>query len=127
MSYVSLTPLDLALSATLILINAALSWGFRLGLEKSLVIASLRMVVQLLLIGLVLKFVFAATSPLWTLIGVALGLVVAGYQLWELAKVGSKTARPGPMARTIARLPMPTGRAKGADRPPPRPGNTHEE
>jgi len=38
---------------------------------------------------------------------VALGLVVAGYQLWELTKVGSKTARPGPMARTIARLPMP--------------------
>jgi len=66
------------------------------------------------------------TSPLWTLIGVALGLVVAGYQLWELTKVGSKTARPGPMTRTIARLPMPTGRAKGAE-PPPRPGTDHEE
>jgi ATP synthase protein I len=46
------------------------------------------------------------TSPVLTLIGVALGLVVAGYQLWELAKVGSKTARPGPMTRTLARLPM---------------------
>jgi F0F1-type ATP synthase assembly protein I len=47
------------------------------------------------------------TSPVLTLAGVALGLVVAAYQLWELAKVGSKTARPGPMARTMARLPMP--------------------
>ena len=51
------------------------------------------------------------TSPLLTLLGVALGLVVAGYQLWELAKVGSKTARPGPMTRTLSRLPMPTGGA----------------
>jgi ATP synthase protein I len=48
------------------------------------------------------------TSPVLTLLGVALGLVVAGYQLWELTKVGSKTARPGPMARTISRLPMPS-------------------
>ena len=39
------------------------------------------------------------TSPVLTLLGVVLGLVVAGYQLWELAKVGSKTARPGPMTR----------------------------
>ncbi len=51
------------------------------------------------------------TSPILTLIGVVLGLVVAGYQLWELAKVGSKTAQPGPVTRTIARLPMPSPRA----------------
>ncbi len=51
------------------------------------------------------------TSPVLTLIGVALGLAVAGYQLWELAKVGSKTAQPGPVTRTIARLPMPSRRA----------------
>ncbi len=47
------------------------------------------------------------TSPVLTLVGVALGLAAAGYQLWELAKVGSKTTPPGPMARTIARLPTP--------------------
>jgi ATP synthase protein I len=51
------------------------------------------------------------TSPVLTLIGVALGLAAAGYQLWELAKVGSKTAQPGPITRTIARLPMPSPRA----------------
>lgn len=47
------------------------------------------------------------TSPVLTLLGVALGLAAAGYQLWELAKVGSKTQQPGPVTRTIARLPAP--------------------
>src|ERR687894_1665629 len=56
------------------------------------------------------------TSPVLTLIGVALGLATAGYQLWELAKVGSKTAKPGPMTRTIARLPMPSPRAARSPR-----------
>jgi ATP synthase protein I len=51
------------------------------------------------------------TSPVLTLLGVVLGLVVAGYQLWELTKVGSKTARPGPMTRTLSRLPLSSPRA----------------
>src|SRR5215204_3863538 len=51
------------------------------------------------------------TSPALTLVGVALGLVTAGYQLWELAKVGSKTAQPGPVTRAISRLPLPSPRA----------------
>ncbi len=46
------------------------------------------------------------TTPVLTFIGIALGLAAAGYQLWELAKVGSKTAQPGPVTRTIARLPI---------------------
>ena len=49
------------------------------------------------------------TSPVLTLLGVALGLVVAGYQFWELAKVGSKTARPGPMTRTFRACLCPRG------------------
>ena len=67
------------------------------------------------------------TSPVLTLSGVALGLIVAGYQLWELAKVGSKTERPGPMARTIARLPMPRGRAARSAGPPRHTGERDEE
>jgi F0F1-type ATP synthase assembly protein I len=46
------------------------------------------------------------TTPVLTLIGVALGLVVAGYQLWELAKVGNPKAQAGPVTRQIARLPV---------------------
>jgi ATP synthase protein I len=47
------------------------------------------------------------TSPVLTLIGVALGLAAAGYQLWELANLGSKTGQAGPVTRQLARLPMP--------------------
>lgn len=45
------------------------------------------------------------TTPLWTLVGVGLGLVVAGYQLWELTKIGVKDRRPGPLGRRLERLP----------------------
>ena len=51
MSYVSLTPLDIALAAALLFANGLISWGFRLRLEMSIAIAAVRMVVQLALIG----------------------------------------------------------------------------
>lgn len=78
--YVSLTPLDLALAAILILVNAGVSLGFRLGLERTLLWTSARMVVQLLLIGLVLKWIFAQTSPLWTLALASIMIAAAGYE-----------------------------------------------
>lgn len=43
MSYVPLTTPDLLLAATLLVINAAISWGFQLKLEKSIAIAVVRM------------------------------------------------------------------------------------
>lgn len=46
------------------------------------------------------------TSPVLTLIGVALGLAVAGYQLWELARLGNSKAKAGPVTRQIARMPL---------------------
>jgi F0F1-type ATP synthase assembly protein I len=46
------------------------------------------------------------TSPVFTLLGVALGLVTAGYQLWELAKVGNTKTQAGPLTRQLSRLPM---------------------
>ena len=44
----------LALSALLVMVNVGLSAALRLGLARSLLVASLRMVVQLLLVGFVL-------------------------------------------------------------------------
>ena len=72
------------------------------------------------------------TTPVLTFVGIALGLASAGYQLWELAKVGSKTERAGPMARTIARLPLPGSRPARSlhaqEQPqPPRERVRHEE
>ncbi len=56
--YVELTYWQVALAALLIVINAAISLALRLRMEKSLLIASLRTVVQLILVGLVLEWVF---------------------------------------------------------------------
>ncbi len=47
----------------------------------------------------------AGTSPVFTLIGVALGLIAAGYQLWELTQVGRGDRPAGPLGRQLARLP----------------------
>ena len=81
MSYVPLTPLDLALAAALLLVNAAVSWLFTLRLERTLAIAALRMVVQLALIALVLKFIFAQTSPVWTLLLALVMVSAAGVEV----------------------------------------------
>lgn len=56
--YVELTYLQVAMAALLIVINGAISVALRLRMERSLLIASIRTVVQLLLVGLVLESVF---------------------------------------------------------------------
>ena len=66
MSYIALNDLDLALAALLVVLNGGLSLALHLGLERQLAIATLRMIVQLLLVGLVLEVLFSLVSPLWT-------------------------------------------------------------
>jgi putative ABC transport system permease protein len=70
-------PLDasrLTLAALLILVNVSLSAVLRLGLGRQLLIASARMVTQLLLVGFVLEWLFSqSNAPLI----VSLGLVMA--------------------------------------------------
>jgi len=63
MSFITLSYWDIALAACLLIFNAALSMAFQLGLGKRLLIAGLRMAVQLTLVGLVLKTLFALASP----------------------------------------------------------------
>lgn len=65
---------DLAMAASLLLINGLLSWRLALKLERPLAVSAVRMVVQLVLVGLVLKQLFALGSPVLTL-GVALVMV----------------------------------------------------
>jgi len=81
MTYVALSYGDLAVAATLILVNGAISLAFRLGVARHLAIAATRMIVQLGAVGFVLKFIFTQTSPLWT-IGLALVMIaVAGREV----------------------------------------------
>lgn len=56
--YVEISFLHVALAALLILINGGISVALQLKLERTLAIASLRTIVQLLLLGLVLEWVF---------------------------------------------------------------------
>jgi putative ABC transport system permease protein len=81
MSPVPLDPVSLGLASVLVLIAGAVSFAFRLGLERPLGIALLRMVVQLALVGYVLKFVLGRTSALWA---IGLGLVMAAAAGMEL-------------------------------------------
>jgi len=81
MTYVPLTPLDLVLAAALLVVNGIISWVFRLKLERSIAIATIRMVLQLALIGLVLKFIFAQTSPLWTVLLAFVMVGAAGFEV----------------------------------------------
>jgi len=59
MNVISLTPVDLALAAMLLLVLAGISMALSLGLEKKILFFSGRMIAQLLFIGLVLRYLFA--------------------------------------------------------------------
>jgi len=72
--YIHLDNWQIGLAALLIVLNLAISVWLRLGLARSLLVASVRMVVQLLLVGFILESVFALTSPL-PVIGI--GVVMA--------------------------------------------------
>lgn len=74
-SYIPISYGQLALASALILINIVLSFILRLGLEQRLWVASVRMVVQLLLVGYVLEWVFALRNPVWVLL-VALAMTI---------------------------------------------------
>jgi putative ABC transport system permease protein len=74
---ISLTPQDLAVAASLIVFDAILSLIFKLGLHWKIAIASVRMVVQLVAIGFVLKFIFALNNPAVTLLLIVVMVLVA--------------------------------------------------
>jgi F0F1-type ATP synthase assembly protein I len=49
------------------------------------------------------------TTPWLTLAGVALGLVCAAYQLWELTRLGDKRKPSGPIGRRLEQRAMRRG------------------
>jgi len=81
MSYITLDYTDLAVAALLVVLNAALSISLRLGMERQLLIAAGRMVVQLALVALVLKALFAVVSPLFTAVAALVMVLFAGREV----------------------------------------------
>ena len=81
MNPILLTPADLAIASALIVLDGVLSLVLRLGLHRHLAWAALRMVVQLVLIGFVLRWVFASASPRATLAVVLVMVAIAGREV----------------------------------------------
>lgn len=81
MSVIPLSAADLALAALLVLATAALSWWLRLGLERRLLVSGLRAAVQLLLVGLVLRALFAHAAFGWVAAMALVMLLAAGYEV----------------------------------------------
>ncbi|HNO75452.1 MAG TPA: iron export ABC transporter permease subunit FetB [Nitrosomonas mobilis] len=81
MNHITLDLYDLVLASVLVIFNGCLSFYLQLRLERQLLIATLRMIVQLTLIGFVLKTLFALSSPLWTGLMVLLMVLFAGREI----------------------------------------------
>jgi putative ABC transport system permease protein len=94
-NYIRLDVLDLALPAMLVVLNGVLSVALQLRLERQLAAAALRMVVQLALVGYVLRVLFELGSPFWTGLA-ALVMVVAAAR-----EVVARQARPLARGRTF--------------------------
>lgn len=87
MTYLELSYWQVGLATLLILINAAASLALRLRIEWTLLVASVRTIVQLLLIGLVLEWVFRLDRWYIVLVLAALMTFIAG------ATAASRNAR----------------------------------
>jgi len=87
-SYLELSYWQVGIAALLVLINGAVSVLLRLKLERALAVASFRMVAQLLLVGLLLKSVFASSR--WQ---VVLSMMIAMTLIAGVAAVGRAERR----------------------------------
>ena len=81
MTPVLLSPGDLAIAASLVVVDAGLSFIFRLDLHKQIAVAVARLVVQLVAVGYVLRLVFALQSPAATLALAAFMTLVAAREV----------------------------------------------
>ncbi len=78
---VALSAVDLSVAALLVIALAGISALVRLGVGRQLVVSAARMTVQLLLIGLVLRTLFAQTGFLWVLAMSIVMLLAAGREV----------------------------------------------
>lgn len=79
-SYITLSYWEVASASVFVFIDAGLSIIFGLRVHFSLLVAAIRMVVQLALVGLVLTALFSVVSPLWTGIAALAMVLFAGHE-----------------------------------------------
>jgi len=80
-SVIQLGPLQLSMVAGLVMALALLTWRLQLGVSSRLLVAGLRTVVQLLLLGLVLDYLFSISHPVLIAGLATVMLLVAGYEV----------------------------------------------
>ena len=97
---IEITPGALGIAALLLLVNAGLSLWLRLALERQLLVASLRTVIQLTLLGYILVPVFKLASP-GLILGV--GFVMLALAAREALKRAGKRY-PGAQLNTFVAL-----------------------
>lgn len=86
MNVISLTPFDLSMAAILVLLLAVSSLILKLDLATQIIVAAIRTVIQLLLIGLVLKVLFAQVDLLYVAALSILMLLIAGREVMARQK-----------------------------------------
>lgn len=70
--------LSLALASSLVLISIFVSYFQKLGIEKEVVIATVRAVIQLTIVGYILHYIFTANHAAFTIAMVVAMIIVAG-------------------------------------------------
>ena len=78
---IPLSAFDLAIASALVLALAATAFRMRLGLGGRILVAAVRTTIQLTLVGLVLKALFAQVNPLWMALIAAVMLSTAAYEV----------------------------------------------
>lgn len=81
MTFISLSLWDVAAVSVFILLNGILSLWLSLGIERQLLVASVRMVAQLAAVGAILTLLFSAASLPWTLAMATVMALVAGREI----------------------------------------------
>ena len=98
---IHLTPWDLVIGSTMIMLLAITSFLLQLNISRQLIIAAIRNVIQLLLIGYLLKLIFNTSNLLLLAAIAAVMLLVAGYEInsrqkyplkrWTGIKIGTSS------------------------------------
>ncbi|EJY56686.1 hypothetical protein URH17368_0651 [Alicyclobacillus hesperidum URH17-3-68] len=78
--------LSLSFTLLFVVVSLVLSLWLRLGVERDIVIAAVRAAIQLLVVGYILKFVFASHRTVFILLMVALIIAVAAWNARGRAK-----------------------------------------
>lgn len=86
MNLIALTPFDLSLAASLVILLAIMSRVLQLGIANQLLVAGVRTVVQLLLIGLILKSIFSYVHLGWITLLSVIMLLLAGREVMSRQK-----------------------------------------